>query len=202
MKTRRVAAIGAVLLTVLLTVRLATGAIIDFEALAHSEPSWVTYSSISEDGYTLSSSVGINITGSAGIPGQVDGYKGSATAWVSGGNTIFMVKDDSGSFDLKSIDLARFSDTYTGSTTVEIIGYNAGGTQVTSQSFALPGSGDESLHTYVLNSTFSGIYKASWMQTPDYYQVDNINVIPEPASLGLIALVSGGIYFSRRFFSV
>lgn len=198
MKTKIIVTMGAVLLTV----RLATGAIIDFEALAHSEPSWVTYASINEDGYTLSSSVGVNITGSAGIPNQVDGYKGSATAWVSGGNTIFMVKNDSNSFDLKSIDLARFSGEYTGSTMVDIIGYNAGGTEVASQSFPLPGTGDESLQTYVLNSTFSGIYKASWTQTADYYQVDNIHVIPEPASLGLIGLCAGGIVFTRRIFMV
>lgn len=198
MKTKSIVAVGVVLLSV----RFATGAIIDFEALAHSGPSWVTYSSVSEDGYTLSSSVGINITGSAGIPSQVDGYKGSATAWVSGGNTIFLVKDDSNSFDLKSIDLARFSDSYTGPTVVDIIGYNAGGTQVTSQSFTLPNFGDEALHTYVLDSSFVGIYKASWKQTPDYYQIDNINVIPEPASAGLLALVSGGIFFTRRIFAV
>ena len=198
MKTKSIVAMGIVLLSV----RFATGALIDFEALAHSGPSWVTYSSVSEDGYTLSSSVGINITGSNGIPGQTDGYKGSATAWVAGGNTIFLVKDDSNSFDLKSIDLARFSDTYDGPTVVEIIGYNAGGTQVTSQSFTLPNFGDESLHTYVLDSSFLGIYKASWKQTPDFFQADNINVIPEPASAGLLALVSGGIFFTRRIFMI
>ena len=85
---------------------------------------------------------------------------------------------------------------------VDIFGYNAGGTQVASQSFPLPATGDESLHTYVLDSTFSGIYKASWTQTPDFYQVDNIHVIPEPASLGLIGLVTGGIFFTRRIFGL
>jgi len=30
----------------------------------------------------------------------------------------------------------------------------------------------------------------------------SINIVPEPASLGLLGLVSGGIYFARRFFAV
>ncbi len=30
--------------------------------------------------------------------------------------------------------------------------------------------------------------------------VDNLVVVPEPASLGLLGLVTGGIYFTRRFF--
>jgi hypothetical protein len=177
--------------------QLMASPILDFEALAHAGPTWVTYSSVSEDGFTFSSPVGINITGSNGIPTQNDGYKGSATAWVSGGNTISLVKDDSNSFDLESIDLARFSDAYSGSTTVAIIGYNAGGTQVASQSFTLPGAGDESLQTYTLDSTFSGIYKASWLQTPDYFQFDNV-IVPEPTSIAMIGLVSGGAVFIRR----
>ena len=36
----------------------------------------------------------------------------------------------------------------------------------------------------------------------DVYGVDNVtySAIPEPASLGLLGLVTGGIYFARRFF--
>jgi len=36
------------------------------------------------------------------------------------------------------------------------------------------------------------------------YELDTIRggAIPEPATLGLIALFSGGIYFTRRFFVV
>jgi hypothetical protein len=35
---------------------------------------------------------------------------------------------------------------------------------------------------------------------PSFIEIDTIS-IPEPATLGLLGLISGGIYFSRRFFT-
>ena len=168
--------------------------VLDFEALADTSPG--SYASISEDGFTLSSPDNIQITGS-GFP-QPDGYKGSATASTYANSSTYLVKDDSGSFDLTSIDLARFSDNFTGSVQVNIIGYDDFDNQVTNQLFTLPAFGDESLHTYALDSTFSGIYMASWRQEPDYFQFDNIvlTYIPEPTTLLLLGL--GGLMLRRK----
>lgn len=170
--------------------------ILDFEALAHSGEI-VFYDSISEDGFTLSADdLRIGITGSSGIHNQGDSYKGSTTAWTHTGHTAYLLKDDSGPFDLDSIDVARFSDRWTEPAVATIIGYDATGAEVASQSFTLPDTGDESLHTYVLDSSFSGIYKASWAQ--DYFQFDNIvvNPVPEPVTALLLGL--GGFAFLRK----
>ena len=168
--------------------------VLDFEALAHTG-GLVFYSSISEDGYTLTADSEMAITGSGYT--DADGYKGSATASTASGFSAYLVKDDSGSFDLTSIDLARYSDLYTGSVQVNIIGYDDFDNQVTSQLFTLPDTGDESLHTYALNSTFSGIYMASWTQVPDFFQFDNIvlTYVPEPTTLLLLGL--GGLMLRR-----
>ena len=169
---------------------MAAPTLIDFEALAHTG-AYVSHAPISEDGFTLTGN--LYITGSNANSFQADMYKGSATAFSNTTNgSVYLVKDDSGSFDLISIDLARFSDSHTGSVQVNIIGYDNAGTQMTNQIFTLPSYGDESLHTYTLNSSFLGIYKASWAQTLYYHQFDNIvlNVIPAP---GAILLGSIGV---------
>ena len=49
---------------------------------------------------------------------------------------------------------------------------------------------------------FSGDFEGLGDQTRFDIGLTGAEVIPEPASIGLLALVSGGIYFSRRFFLV
>jgi hypothetical protein len=56
--------------------------------------------------------------------------------------------------------------------------------------------------TYTL---LSGEFTADTFDNDPSYRitgyVDFTNVIPEPASSGLLSLVTGGIYFVRRFFT-
>jgi hypothetical protein len=80
-----------------------------------------------------------------------------------------------------SVTLAFDFSTGTGSLTV-------GGTTIT----GLASGSGQTLNSFSLRQSDSS--------NNETVLVDNLVVIPEPASLGLIGLVTGGIYFARRFF--
>ena len=165
--------------------------IIDFQSLeAAGYPDHGTQ--YIEDGYQLDCS---SEWGFWSLGTNHTSYSGSTALHVGDvvGNTQ-LSKVGGGTFDLISIDLAELYDL--GSYDVTFV--RDGGH---SQTFTLDGIAFGA-ETFTFDSGFLGSTTVTWAQDPEYHQFDDIVIIPEPASIGLLGLISGGIYFARRFFVV
>ena len=160
---------------------------IDFEILASSGVGFVNVGeTYSEDGYTITN---LASSGSTALASP----ESNNFAFYAGSTTLFnnrvpnavteLVADSGTDFDLISIDLTELRISSLGPTTVEFIGNLAGGGTVV-QSFGLDGV--FGLETFQFTG-FNSLLSLTWVQGPDSHQFDNIVIVPEPATVLLLA---------------
>lgn len=166
---------------------------IDFQSLEHIDASTVYHgpAAYTEDGYQI---VNLSDPIYLGTFGTLEGrYTGSTAMFndITGGITE-LSKIGGGTFDLLSIDLAELN----GSSPADVTFVRDGGH---TQTFSLDAIAFGA-ETFVFDAGFLNSTTVTWSQDANYHQFDNIVVIPEPASLAMIGLVSGcGIFIRRRF---
>jgi hypothetical protein len=122
-------------------------------------------------------------------------YTGSVSPFVNlTGDRVLMVKDDGGLFDVFSIDICDIYRTPGLNTTVTFVGTYADNSTTTKK---VTLNGSESLKTYALNLT--NLKYLEWDKGDPYFvQWDNINLVPEPASLSILGLGALALLRKRR----
>ena len=175
----------------------AESTVIDFDSFEREDAVFQEIGNeISEDGFVISVSGG-SALGNVGT--METRYSGSAAiASLQVGSLYVLTRATGGAFGISSIDLAEFS-TGAGPTApaVTFTGIRSGG-GIATQTFVLDGQGFAP-QEFNFDSDFSNLVGLVWAQTSPSHQFDNLNVnaIPEPSALCLLA---GGIALiaSRR----
>ena len=100
-----------------------------------------------------------------------------------------------GTFGLASVQLADPNSPSLSPVAILFKGYKSGGVTVT-QTFTTPGNGATTFQNYMFNSTFSsGLTSVDILATR--WAMDNLVVVPEPSTLGLLSL--GGLILGWRW---
>lgn len=153
-------------------------------------------------------SCGYASSGSARSPCTNDGSPHFLTATAN--ETYEATWNDGEAFDLISVELTHYSwspNTYTRPRSFTFVGHLMSGGSV-SQTFTIdtintsdPYDDIDDFETFFFNSDFVNL--SSFGINSGGYALDNLNfqaAVPEPASLSLICIFVGGIYYTRRFF--
>jgi hypothetical protein len=122
-------------------------------------------------------------------------YTGSVSPFVNYfGDHVLMTKNGGGFFDVFSIDICDVFRTPGMNTTVTFVGTHADNSTTTKY---VTLNGSENLKTYALNLT--NLKSLEW-DTGDinWVQWDNINLVPEPATMTALALGALALVRKRR----
>ena len=109
-------------------------------------------------------------------------------------------------FTLHFVDLAEYSTLYSTPRSIPFIGYKNDGSIVTTTFITdgiIDGTGPlADFETFMFDADFTNLNRV--VVNTYLYSMDNlgISVVPEPSSIAMIGLISGGTWFSRRFFHI
>ena len=167
--------------------------IIDFNSLAHNDAINTLVGSQYIEGEYQFDALGGTEFHTMGMQGNQ--YTGSTALHMDDAfGVIQMSKVGGGTFDLISIDLAEYFNYSSSDVTFTRDGGH-------SQTFTTTESaGGYTPETFIFDSGFKEVTTVTWVQEPSYHQFDNVNVIPEPATLAFVGIFGGGLWFIRRFF--
>jgi hypothetical protein len=190
----------------LITAATADAAVLDFEDISLGGATAIFINPVDSGGFRFSG------PSNFGVENNSEGASNDSNHLFAQ-DSASMVQLNSDAFNLLSFDFGEdffepgLFDYYP--TTLEVRGYTAGG-GVVSISFEVDGlfdgSGGFPDFQSVSLTGFSNLQSVEFIGSGgslgNTFVLDNIQVspIPEPASIGLLGLVAGGLYFSRRFF--
>lgn len=148
--------------------------VIDFESLAAPGTDATYMATYTEDGFTLVSESNSSESAFASPQSDnTDAYEGSAALVNNEDNGVTaLTKDDGGTFNAESIDLAELWTFGEGSRDVPFTGTRADGSTV-SQTFTTDGI--RGFQTFTFEG-FTDLVSLSWIQLYPYHEFDNISL--------------------------
>ena len=173
---------------------LSAATVIDFEELAVTN-GWMqnVADGYTSQGYVFTSSFSRNDSFAVWATDNSSGFYPGSTALFNkyAGERTTLKRTDLGAFDMASIELCNvWRSTITQS--IRFTGTRADASTVTN-TFTL--TDPANLHTFAF-SGMTAIVKLEWDQLSPFNQFDNVTIVPEPASLAMLAL--GGLALLRR----
>ncbi len=171
----------------------ANAVVITFESLAQNN------ANVNDDG-TFYNEQGYHFEQGAGEPFHLSSF-GTQEARYPGSTALFdntvagivtLTKIGGGAFDLRSIDLANLNGP--NSVTVTFTNDRAQQIQFTKVDTQFP----LTLQTFNFGAVGVGITSISWSQDAPFHQFDNVNIVPEPATMAALGLGLVAIAARRR----
>jgi hypothetical protein len=173
--------------------------LITFDSLYHNDADIVDHgATYTEGGFLLTNTATIESSGFdpsfASLGAQAYGYTGSPALFNDNwdGPTV-LTRVGGGAFSLSSITLAELwpaaSSEEAVPFSIEFTALKADGSAVSPLVFTLDGI--VGAQTFSFTEDFQNIVSVTWIQTPYFYQFDNINVAPVPIPGALLLLGPG-----------